>query len=104
MRQRTYGGVRGRSVKKNSSYSIRANYRICSKALYGDDETLLLHPELLEDLVPACRSAAWFWWANGLNSIADGGDFRKITRVINGGFNGYDERLAYYQRAQTVLA
>ncbi len=82
----------------------RANYRTCSKALYGDDETLLLHPELLEDLVPACRSAGWFWWANGLNSIADGGDFRRITREINGGFNGYDERLAYYQRAQTVLA
>lgn len=82
----------------------RANYRTCSKALYGDDETLLLHPELLEDVVPACRSAAWFWWSHGLNSIADGGNFKKITRVINGGFNGYDERLAYYQRAQTVLA
>lgn len=42
--------------------------------------------------------------SHGLNSIANLGDFRKITRVINGGFNGYDERLAYFQRAQTVLA
>lgn len=82
----------------------RTNYRTCSKALYGDDETLQLHPELLEDVVPACRSAAWFWWSHGLNSTADAGDFRKISRVINGGFNGYDERLAYYQRAKTVLA
>lgn len=82
----------------------RANYRACSKALYGDDETLQLHPELLEDVVPACRSAAWFWWAHGMNTIADAGDFRKITRVINGGFNGYQERLAYYERAKEVLA
>ncbi|MBK5914576.1 glycoside hydrolase family 19 protein [Rhodocyclus purpureus] len=82
----------------------RANYRSCSVALYGDEDTLLRHPELLEDVVPACRSAAWFWWFNGLNSIADAGDFRKITRIVNGGVNGYNERLAYYQRAQTVLA
>lgn len=80
----------------------RTNYRECSRALYGDD-TLLVQPELLEGVVPACRSAAWFWWSRGLNSIADAGDFRKITRVINGGFNGYDDRLAYYQRAQKVL-
>lgn len=82
----------------------RANYCVCSKALYGDNGTLQLHPELLEDVVPASRSAAWFWWSHGLNSIADLGDFRKITRVINGGFKGYDERLANFQRAQAVLA
>lgn len=82
----------------------RANYRACSKALYGDDDTLQLHPELLEDVVPACRSAAWFWWSHGLNSLADTGGFRAITRAINGGFNGYQERLAYYERAQAVLA
>ena len=81
----------------------RANYRTCSKALYGDDETLLQHPELLEDVVPACRSAAWFWWSHGLNSFADVGDFREITQVINGGGNGYNERWTYYQRAKTVL-
>lgn len=82
----------------------RANYAACSKALYGDEQTLLERPELLEATVPACRSAAWFWWENGLSSLADAGGFRKITRVINGGFNGYDERLAYYERAREVLA
>lgn len=81
----------------------RANYLTCSKAIYGD-ERLLKQPELLEDVVQACRSAAWFWWSHGLNTIADVGDFRKITRVINGGFNGYEDRLAYLQRATEVLA
>lgn len=81
----------------------RANYRAVSKALYGDDETLQRHPELLEDVVPACRSAAWFWWSHGLNTLADIGAFHAITRAINGGYNGYDERLAYFQRATAVL-
>ena len=54
--------------------------------------------------VPACRSAGWFWWSRGLNALADARDFRSITRVINGGFNGFPDRLAYFDRAQTVLS
>lgn len=80
----------------------RTNYRACSVALYGD-ERLLQKPELLEEPVAACRSAAWFWWAHGLNAFADVGDFGRITRVINGGTNGLQDRLAYYERAQAVL-
>lgn len=51
----------------------------------------------------AARSAAWFWHVNGLNPPADAEDMREITRVINGGFNGLDERLALYERAREVL-
>lgn len=81
----------------------RANYRSCSLALFGD-ERLLDHPEQLEDVTPACRSAAWFWKSRGLNALADTGAFKSITKAINGGLNGYDDRLAYFQRATGVLA
>lgn len=81
----------------------RANYRACSLALFGD-ERLLDHPEQLEDVTPACRSAAWFWKSRGLNALADSGAFKAITKAINGGLNGYDERLTYFQRATGVLA
>lgn len=80
----------------------RANYRQCGQALFGDDR-LLEMPTLLEDTVAACRSAAWFWHSRSLNPLADTGAFRAITRVINGGFNGYADRLAYYERAKAVL-
>lgn len=80
----------------------RANYRACSLALFGDLR-LLTQPELLEAPSPACRSAAWFWASRGLNALADAGDFRAITRRINGGINGYAERLAAFERAQAVL-
>lgn len=81
----------------------RANYRTCSLALY-DDERLLGSPELLEEPVQACRSAAWFWQSRRLNDAADAGAFKAITKTINGGLNGYEERLAYYDRAKAVLA
>jgi putative chitinase len=61
-------------------------------------------PELLETPELACRSAAWFWQSRGLNELADKGDFLLITKRVNGGTNGYKDRLAYYERAQEVLA
>lgn len=81
----------------------RDNYLACSQALFGD-RRLIDQPEVLEQTVEACRSAAWFWKAHGLNALADKGDFRAITRTINGRFNGLSERQDFYLRAQKVLA
>ena len=78
----------------------RANYRLCGEALGVD---LVGNPELLETPDLACRSAAWFWKDRGLNELADKGDFKLITKRINGGYNGYRERLAFYEKAQEVL-
>lgn len=81
------------------------NYRQASLALFNDATTLIEHPELLEQPVLAARSAAWFWWSNGLNVVADcPNSFQTITRRINGGLNGYAERIAYFDRAQKVIA
>lgn len=80
----------------------RDNYLACSKALFGDDR-LLRTPELLEQAEWACKSAAWFWNSRNLNALADVGDFKAITRRINGGLNGLAERLAFYERAKAVM-
>jgi putative chitinase len=79
----------------------RANYAACMMAL---DIDCVDHPELLELPINACRSAGWFWKSNGLNGLADAGDQRKVTRRINGGYNGLDDRLALFSVAQRVLA
>lgn len=55
---------------------------------------LVSNPDLLALPHYASLSAAWFWASHGLNEIADTGDFEKTTRVINGGLNGQDDRLA----------
>ncbi len=78
----------------------RANYRACGSALGEDLET---RPELLEQPIFASMSAAWFWQAHGCNELADGGNFREITRVINGGLNGLDDRLALWETAKGAL-
>lgn len=82
----------------------RANYRECSIALFGDPSILIDHPEMLETVTCACDSAAWFWSSRKLNELADVGSFRAITRAINGGYNGWPERLALYETAKEVLA
>lgn len=79
----------------------RANYAKLSKA-WGID--LIAKPELLETPAYAARSAAWFWSVNGLNAIADSGNFTLLTRRINGGLNGYAERCRYWEAAKKALA
>ena len=77
------------------------NYLACGEALGLD---LIAHPELLEKPQHACMSAAWFWAANGLNTLADVGKLDIITQRINGGQNGASDRQALYARALKVLA
>lgn len=78
------------------------NYLRCSLALFGD-ERLLRTPELLELPQWAAESAAWFWSVNGLNALADQSEFNTITRRINGGLNGLQDRLELWGRARAVL-
>lgn len=78
------------------------NYAACSEALFCDARLLNI-PELLEHPVYASLSAGWFWHKTGLNSLADKGDFLTITKRINGGTNGLEEREAFYKRALEVL-
>lgn len=78
----------------------RHNYALASEALGLD---LLTHPELLEDPDNAARSAGWFWKGHGLNELADQQLFSAITRRINGGLNGLDDRTALYHRALAAL-
>ncbi|KDO01625.1 MULTISPECIES: glycoside hydrolase family 19 protein [Pseudomonas] len=80
----------------------RNNYRACSMALFGD-ERLLKQPQLLEQPQWAAESAAWFWHSRGLNQLADRSEFNRITRHINGGLNGLEDRLKLWARAREVL-
>ncbi|MFG6205275.1 glycoside hydrolase family 19 protein [Pseudomonas retamae] len=80
----------------------RSNYRQCSLGLFGDERLLSL-PELLEQPQWAAESATWFWEQKGLNELADRDQFNTITRRINGGLNGLQDRLDIWARARAVL-
>lgn len=61
-------------------------------------------PAALTDPQWAALSAADYWDDKGLNALADAGDFKAITRKINGGLNGYADRKARWARAKRALA
>ncbi len=78
----------------------RDNYKSCGIALGLD---LIASPELLEQTLHAFRSGAWYWDSRSLNAFADASDFIGITKKINGGTIGLDDRMKYYEKAKTVL-
>ena len=51
----------------------------------------------------AARSAGWFWNSRNLNQLADIGDLKTMTKKINGGFIGLDERIRHYENALRAL-
>lgn len=76
------------------------NYAICGLAL---DLDLVNHPELLAQPEYAALSAGWFWDNKQFNGLADLGAFETICVRINGGHNGWPERLALYTAILKVL-
>ena len=59
--------------------------------------------EYLETFEGAAQSACWFWESNNLNVEADAGDIKKMTKKINGGYIGLDDRIKHYEHALHVL-
>lgn len=78
----------------------KTNYENCSKSLFGDSR-LLASPEDLAKPEMALRSALWFWTSNKLSSVTD---FTALTKRINGGTNGLEDREAIRQRAVLSLS
>lgn len=60
-------------------------------------------PDYLATFEGAVQSACWFWESNNLNQYADSGDIVTLTKRINGGTNGLDDRTVRYQHALQVL-
>ncbi len=59
--------------------------------------------EYLETFEGAAQSACWFWENNNLNSLADRGDILAMTKKINGGTIGLEDRIKHYNHALHVL-
>jgi len=79
----------------------KENYDHCGLGIGVD---LLANPALLLEPQYAVLSAGWFWNKKGLNALADAGDAVTITKRINGGALGLDDRLAKTDKALRVLA
>jgi putative chitinase len=76
------------------------NYKNCSNSLGLD---LLGSPEKLLEPQYAALSAGWFWSKHGLNELADAQEHGMITKRINGGTLGLDDRIAKTTKALEAL-
>jgi putative chitinase len=78
----------------------KENYANCGSGLGVD---LVGHPDWLLDPKYAALSAGWFWNKKGLNTLADSKDYETMTKRINGGLIGLDDRKAKIAKAISVL-
>ena len=78
----------------------KENYERCGLAIGVD---LLSNPDLLLDPRYAAMSAGWFWNKKGLNELADQQEHGQITKRINGGTIGLDDRIAKTTKAAQAL-
>lgn len=77
-----------------------SNFYHAGKAL-GED--FVMNPELVRTPKYAAQTAGWFWQTHKLNQIADGRDFVTMTKRINGGTIGLDDRIKHINQALAVL-
>lgn len=78
----------------------KANYAALVKQLGAD---VVEEPDLLLGYRFAALSAAAWWKNHGLNELADSDDVTRITRIINGGINGLDDRKSRLIKAKGFL-
>ena len=83
----------------------RANYQKFADSIEVDGRPLKIDevPEYLETFEGASQSACWYWESNNLNRFADQGDIKGLTRAINGGYIGLDDRIKHYNHALAVM-
>ena len=88
---------RGRGLKQLTG---KDNYKRCGEALGVD---LVANPDLLLEPMFAARSAGWFWKVNNLSSFADNADIKGMTKKINGGYIGLEQRQALYNKIMAAF-
>jgi putative chitinase len=80
------------------------NYTACSKDLFGDLR-IVENPDMVSsDKKTSLMTASWFWKKNNINALADAGDIVAMTRRINGGTIGLEDRKKHYEHALSVLS
>jgi putative chitinase len=108
---RAYAGRMGNGPEESGD-----GYRYCGRGLIqltgkdnytkfaeSIDTPLEEIPDFLATFEGAIQSACWFWETNNLNQYADSGDILTMTKRINGGTLGLEDRKQHYEHAIQVL-
>jgi putative chitinase len=108
---RVYGGRMGNGPEESGDgykycgrgliqLTGKSNYQAFADSIETPVEEI---PEFLATFEGAVQSACWFWEANNLNQFADRNDILTMTKRINGGTIGLEDRIKHYNHALHVL-
>lgn len=89
---------RGRGCIQLTGY---ANYFHAGQALGVD---FVMEPDLVATPKYAALTAGWFWSTHKINAPADTGDHARVTKIINGGTIGLDDRIAHTVQALSIMS
>jgi len=78
----------------------RNNYESFADSIESTPEEV---SQYLETFEGAVQSACWFWETNNLNQFADTDDIKTMTKRINGGFIGLEDRIKHYEHAKHIF-
>lgn len=78
----------------------RANYQSITNEFKHDFVT---NPKDLSNIEYAMKASGWFWNKKSLNLLADKDDITSITKKVNGGLNGFDDRKLWLSKCKKVL-
>lgn len=93
---------KGHGIMQITGRFNHAQFTIWAKQKFADAPDFEENPELLMEFPWALIAAFWYWQSRDLNKWADAGDFRKVTKLINGGYNGLEDRRKYLARAEAA--
>ena len=97
---RAYAGRAGIQITGKANYRQFTDW--CKKRFAGAPD-FVKNPDLVNTDPWEGLAAVWYWETRDLNVPADAGDVNRITRVINGGYNGLADRQDLYVRAALIL-
>jgi putative chitinase len=112
---KVYGGRMGNGTESSGDgYKYRgrgpiqltgaANYKAFAQEMFDDWQNLYDNPDwVTSDRDFALMSAIWFWNKNKLNVQADSGDIKLMTKKINGGYIGLEDRIKHYNECIDLL-
>ena len=89
-------------------YCGRGLIQVTGKANYTDfADSLEIKPEeaaeYMHTFEGAAQSACWFWESRKLNTYADRGDIKGMTKIINGGYIGLEDRISHFEHALHIF-
>jgi putative chitinase len=89
-------------------YCGRGLIQVTGKQNYTDfADSLQITPEeaaeYMHTFEGAAQSACWFWESRKLNDYADRGDIKGMTKIINGGYIGLEDRISHFEHALHIF-